>query len=166
MKRGLLLLFLGVFLLSLLNYASALQAISCIDSDWGRNYTVKGTVFSDKINYTDKCFSYSLLTEYYCASTEENIIGETVSCPCQDGRCVSCSDSDSGKITEILGEAFNSKKEGHYDYCISRGDKNYIREYFCLDGDISYEDILCSGICYGGYCKSAQAEVVKRLRRS
>ncbi|MBI5148674.1 hypothetical protein HZA33_03265 [Candidatus Pacearchaeota archaeon] len=149
MKRGLFVLIVFVTLFSI-GFVSALQAISCIDSDSGRDYTVKGTIVSDKSSYTDHCVSFSQLAEYYCSG--ENIIAETVSCPCEDGRCVSCSDSDNGKVIETFGEVFTSTRQSYFDSCLTIGNQVYVKEYFCLNDEVSSENIPCNGECYAGVC--------------
>ena len=63
---------------------------SCIDSDGGKSYYIKGTItLGSLIGYTDSCIDIQNVKEYYC---ENNLVKNVLfTCPgsyiCQDGAC-------------------------------------------------------------------------------
>ena len=89
-------LFLALLLvISLIGFVSAEGNSTCIDSDGGMNYYVKGdSTFihpstGSLFNESDFCMSNTTLAEQYCKSDYE-IDNVVFNCPngCQDGACI------------------------------------------------------------------------------
>ncbi len=74
----------------------------CVDSDEGKDYSVKGTVTYNDQEYNDTCDDDDTLKEYYCEDGE--LKSETHACGsgyiCQDGACVEGSVCDSDGVCE------------------------------------------------------------------
>ncbi|MBD3248660.1 hypothetical protein GF336_01305 [Candidatus Woesearchaeota archaeon] len=150
---------------------------SCIDSDGGKNYYVKGIVLwgdesRSQYRAEDKCGYYidgvwhdNLLDEHYCNGTSWS--HESYECPngCEDGACVileeECTDSDSGKNYYVKGTVDTT--HGIYeDQCIGEeledgSTKEYVMEYFCNpeSEDVSSIEYECTNGCEDGACIEA-----------
>jgi hypothetical protein len=95
------------------NYTVKLEVANittlCTDSDGGRNYTLKGTVFFITAGatgigaQTDNCTSSGALTEWFCAA-DGSARNETYACLsgqiCQNGACVSAATPPVVSLTE------------------------------------------------------------------
>ncbi|OGI14500.1 hypothetical protein A3K63_01870 [Candidatus Micrarchaeota archaeon RBG_16_49_10] len=101
--------------------------ITCTDSDGGRNYNVRGTVFLNGQNYTDFCWNYNqpnygscfgiddncTLVEHYCSLaptnqyTNQYTLGkEKYVCPesCRDGACVATTTTTTPYFPQVKTE--------------------------------------------------------------
>jgi hypothetical protein len=99
---------------------------SCVDSDGGLNYYVKGVTMGNEnghadVSEVDLCGSYETgqkyLVEFSCATDNVNIIRNTYDCPggCSNGACINiCNDSDGN----------NPNKKGFVSYKKSGEDKD------------------------------------------
>ena len=80
-----------------------------------------------------------------------------IECPegdyCINGTCTEkpCADSDNGKEVFIFG-TITKGKDSFDDVCLS---EMKLREYYCADGEVEYEDITCpaGNECVNGKCQ-------------
>jgi hypothetical protein len=74
------------------------SSLYCIDSDFGINSSVNGTVNASGNIKNDICINQKNLTEYYCLYSSGNFIIEnnTITCEyaCDTDKCIFCSDID------------------------------------------------------------------------
>ena len=70
------------------------QPATCVDTDGGRNYPVRGTTFTNQTNnYTDSCQDNLNLKEYFCFNNNQMVGNEIVNCRnigyknCNLGKC-------------------------------------------------------------------------------
>ena len=71
-------------------YACKQQNDACVDTDGGKDYTVKGSVTLANSTRTDRCAIIStglIVVEYYCASPDR-ILESYYNCNCVDGVCI------------------------------------------------------------------------------
>ena len=126
---------------------------SCIDSDGGRNYDVKGQVKYGQTLSTDTCLAGSL-EEFYCDGIR---MSERKACEsgCLDGRCLApeglaprCRDSD-GDDKYVQGMAATSAGETFYDSCMG---ESQVTEYYCSEGVPLRRVFGCEVACMDGAC--------------
>jgi hypothetical protein len=167
----------GLFNAELINaylarYPSNVAALTCTDSDGGRNYYVKGTATSNfGVSKTDVCefrtATIGGVTEYYCTSW--GTIGvESVTCPgnmgCSDGACLkapsrTCNDSDGGKNYGVKGTLVGWGGDGKQytmsDACTGNKPGYSMLEYYCLPGSqgtFTSAGYNCPYGCSNGAC--------------
>ncbi|MFH1585596.1 MAG: hypothetical protein ABIB79_02425 [archaeon] len=158
MKRVLIFVLGIIFLVFVLSLVSA--ATSCVDSDGGKNYYVKGTAkqLDDPSYYSfiDQCLTPNgkALAEYYCESVNHCPRREVYECPkgCLNGVCLTCEPSWScfswsacvnGQQTRICNDARNCGNDYNKPHlsqvCASGvcydsdGGKNYFEEGTCVE---------------------------------
>ncbi|MGV8150912.1 MAG: PEGA domain-containing protein [Candidatus Woesearchaeota archaeon] len=96
------------------NDPGAITAPSCLDTDNGKNYFVKGTTYviqgSTNSSKTDYCKNNLTLNEYYCKSVD--ISGITYNCPygCIGGACV---EENNSNISVLLSLGQSSQISYH-----------------------------------------------------
>jgi hypothetical protein len=130
---------------------------TCVDSDKGVNYYVKGYV--DRLGdiKEDYCIDDNTVVDYYCYNYK-NYTESIWTCDygCVDGACKSgtlppppsCTESDGGNYPAIFGRLTFDNEEFE-DNCI---DLNTLEEYYCLAngyGSLKHE---CLEDCKNGYC--------------
>lgn len=129
---------------------------ACYDGDFGENITIKSTTFiGDTPGFDDFCVSEQILQEYYCDNN--TIQFKEIECSegdyCINGTCTEkpCADSDNGKEVFIFG-TITKGKDSFDDVCLS---EMKLREYYCDDGEVEYEDITCpaGNECVNGKCQ-------------
>lgn len=165
----------GLFLIFLISFSSSF-ALACIDSDNGRNITVRGEVefMNDgvlTVNH-DKCVmlkdnDLKTMQEYYCNDRGE-VKSVYIACKtmCIEGRCVSeaelddllgCTDGDSGihpyVKSNTTGRISTQTSVSLFnDYCVA-GNESLLMEYYCYrDEYVGYELIECDAGCSEGRC--------------
>ena len=135
--------------------------LSCTDSDYGNDTTVKGQVIQSRgllssLSEWDSCKDEATLNEYDCGADNE-IVLSVIDCgsgrKCANGRCVrsKCSEDDNGNDIYETGTTTVDGGVEYRDSCI--GD-NTVREYFCHADDAWSDDIVCPSnyTCSGGRC--------------
>lgn len=139
--------------------------VSCIDSDQGKNYYVKGKTSdnSDTI-ILDRCMadSSNTLIEGYCENNVKKSI--TYTCPngCQDGACFKefggCVDSDGGINYYVIGygaphsNLSGGAGGGWADRCL---DSSTLVEYYCdstIEQGWNSKNFICPNGCQDGAC--------------
>jgi hypothetical protein len=155
---------------------------SCVDSDLGSDFFVKGTTTvtassGRKTAYTDNCLSTSSIMEYYC----KGISGMSTSTKCEfgcvNGACLkaaaptttptstpmACTDGDNGrnyyqKATTTGPDAYGgslSKIASYGDRCDG---SSRLMEFYCMQGSsstaayVTMENISCQNGCVNGVC--------------
>ncbi len=182
MKRGFIgvffaILFISVFVSavyisgSVADNQTAKTNFTCIDSDNGKNYFVKGHVQSYVGIVTDICIGTTQLSEAYCPSDSSPEIGvASVTCPagniCSEGACITapfnysytqpCADSDGGLNYYKRGTA-RSSVASITDSCNSLGQ---LVEAHCVSTDLNAVEktiVACSAgyMCREGTCINA-----------
>ncbi len=112
MKRGVILLFVSIFMLA--SFASASLNATCEDSDKSINYNVKGVAkgnwyknLTQIVEYADACAQEGekTLNEYYCDEAAVAVVTYKCSVACEDGACVKglsppqvCEDTDANNV--------------------------------------------------------------------
>ena len=142
--------------------------ISCKDSDNGKNYNIRGEIYSEfagsLYNSTDECFwdpSYpNGLNEYFCIDNFTRGY-EFYNCPiaCKNGACTSikteeknlCTDSDGGKDYYTKGSCYDNltsfASNPHYDKCRTNY-PNMVNEFYCRgDGYCDNDVYTCPNGC-------------------
>ncbi len=136
---------------------------SCVDSDHGKNYYVRGFVKdADKI-YMDKCDTFKELAEFFCENGKINV--ETYLCKndCKSGICIDpvltsiaeCTDSDNGINQYVKGEALSRNELNDFklsknpDTCI---DENTLQEAYCIGIYSSIKQVDCQKGCKDDVC--------------
>ena len=134
---------------------------TCIDSDGGNNYDVKGTLNFNNVYYSDSCTSSGLLSELYCILNNTAYGSALYNCPggCSNGACLpappapitTCTDSDGGNNYYVKG-TLNFNNANYLDSCISPG---LLNESYC--NNTAYGSALynCPGGCSNGACLPA-----------
>jgi hypothetical protein len=159
---------------------------SCVDSDGGLNYDVKGNLSGSVSIYglvfDDYCSNSENLTEFYC-SDDPGVFSQEYRCPngCANGVCANkgfskCADSDGGlnysKKGTIGVEGVNGiwmdrcqiteengEKGMGVDNC--KGKNCGIEEVFCdKDGNVDFELRNCFGDCVDGACVNSPVYVI------
>ena len=133
-------------------------ALECVDSDEGRDTSVKGTTSKGAESYTDYCEDGTTVKEYYCSDSQ--ILSMLISCAsdegCEDGVCIPvvCSDTDGGLVSTVKGTV---RADGtvYIDYCTGG---STLREYYCLGGEVKYGSVDCGSgyYCSNGACKEEE----------
>ncbi len=141
--------------------------ITCIDYDKGLNYFIFSTTQSNNgLFHTDVCDDNGItLYEGYC---NENNTVKNISyiCPngCENGAClnetinVTCTDSDIttdypyGKNYYTKGNTTANSNQSFFDNCINN---IILKEFFCNNTIISYENYTCQISCEDGICISS-----------
>ena len=146
----------------------------CVDSDGGRNFGVKGTIWGldskDKKFMTrfDTCSSLEEIIEAECNINGSNeIFWDTYKCPdgtkCQHGACINskstCWDTDRSNSPNIDGTTTGIHEDGtyftHRDECVGTK-KDGLNEHYCsLDNKPESRYYLCEFGCSNGQCKGA-----------
>ena len=93
---------------------------TCVDSDGGEDYYVKGTASVNAKDYTDYCSDSSILAEYYC-DTSNNVAEKLFTCPsgCKDGACIISSIPICGdNLINQPGEECDKEAFGLINSCI------------------------------------------------
>lgn len=143
------------------------ENITCVDTDGGINYYIKGTRYLSNVfpnqSQADYCYTSTVLYEYYCSGP---VVGATsYTCPdgCSNGACVnatpSCGDGYCNVSTENC-ETCVSDCECSTGYDCSGGSCVLNQTNFCGDGfcNTSVESCAtCTGDCAcssGYYCAS------------
>ncbi len=149
---------------SRLSFAIAPAAPTCVDTDEGKTYGIKGTVISNTGTFIDKCDNYLKVKEYYCDGTEVKAVLASLSgYNCVDGKLhkFSCFDSDGGIVYDKKGSvkwSVVAYKQGilgegtDEDECYGYQD---LREQSCdSDNAPRTTTTVCSndGICKDGAC--------------
>lgn len=132
---------------------------SCSDGD-GLNYYNKSSVtikdYSGSVVYTDSCndkVNRNMLTEYSC--DKGNVKTNLYRCPggCLDGACVSCLDTDSGRVLNVKGSVWVTGNNGPvYDSCTSNMSMT-LKELTCDNGRVVPLSYTCGTVCYDGACQ-------------
>jgi hypothetical protein len=153
------------------NGACVNQSESCMDSDGGLNYFVKGIAGSQ--GHSDYCFGNGTtnIAESYCSDFELAVdfrdcrdFGDFV---CANGACVEpdslyCNDTDGGENASEFGTVFSSDyPNGINDLCIR---ESTLREEFCSVDVLgnprrAAREFRCSdfgGVCEDGACVGNQ----------
>lgn len=123
-----------------LSFCSAQPAPTCIDSDNGLNYYLKGTIYNEVYpnGITDFCYNTNYpigqLAEYFCNGSMSSSYTNYI-CPngCSNGACINitstCIDSDGGLNYNTKGKTWNiTRGNGNEDFCALKGD-NYAGEF-------------------------------------
>ncbi len=144
--------------------------VSCIDSDSGQDYNVRGTVTSSTVTSSgetksDVCVSMTQLKEYYCDTTN-HVQSEIKDCTtisgkntCGAGTCSSatinvCNNGNDGGVNPFKGtKAFQTSTAGQrFDYSEHCENENLI-EYSCSGTRLNTDTINCAGqYGVGSYC--------------
>ncbi|HJX50727.1 MAG TPA: hypothetical protein VJ438_04660, partial [Candidatus Nanoarchaeia archaeon] len=154
---------------------SDVNAVVCTDSDGGRDYYKRGSVYGYCYDCTnplvigsnsDHCADANNLREFYCTDSQ-GWIREVVNCPngCKDGACkkepiqnITCTDSDGRENYYVKGKT-SLGPNNYVDYCNKEGmvdecyDPNcYLNEYYCYSPTIMGQksDIVCPYGCKNG----------------
>ena len=159
--------------------------LKCMDSDGGKDYFVKGTARGKNPltgaweDYSDYCLSdekEGYVAEYYCSPYgDEGAIRIDYNCPngCQDGACLTCTDSDGGKDYFTKGvvrgkNPVSGAWEDYSDYCLSDEKEGYIAEQYCSpygdEGTIRI-DYQCPNGCQNGACLKENVKALTKLGR-
>jgi len=127
-KRALIIIFIVVFLIGILFARFSGMVVTsintCMDSDGGKNYNIKGTVngvyylfVKDEYTEEDYCKGDNLI-EYYCVEEGMHAYREkeeyVCEVSCREGRCV-----EEG-LMEIPKEQPSPLKEGWFDSIVSK----------------------------------------------
>lgn len=145
-----------------LKNVTAPQNVSCIDSDEGLNYSVKGTItFTNGTNLTltDWCTfrnGGAWLVEYQCINNPPYSISNGTSCPngCDNGAClnvttnVTCTDTD-GTNYYNKGAVTFSNGTNYSDYCSGT---SYLTEFQCINNSLTSSYANCFNGCSNGAC--------------
>ena len=88
---------------------------ACIDSDGGRNYSVKGSIPDSPSPWTDYCKNTTTLRESYCNPNVANVTGVTLedyvcSSGCQDGACLVATSTSAVPVQSNLASVLDSLK--------------------------------------------------------
>ena len=137
---------------------------SCTDSDYGRNYNVKGYVTTADGRKDDTCLSSTRVVEYYCTA-ENTRTAETEVCEydCFGGKCNSaptpdptpeptCSDPDGGLTYSTRGTT-TTESNSLTDSCAG----STLTEYYCYGTTRRSLPYTCEYGCTTGKCDSAPA---------
>jgi hypothetical protein len=116
----------------------------CGDSDGGRSYFTQGTTEEETDYCIEEGLAHGRLREYFC--DRNHVVYEDVSCICRNNSC-ECHETDRGRNYfqkgRILKDPLNRSDE-----CLS---SRRLREYYCDDGELRYDDIECYS-CVDGAC--------------
>jgi len=107
-------------------------------------YERGNVIFGNTSNVSDVCVSNTTVKKYFC---DNNTISyDEIECDfgfhCNEGICIenSCEDSDGGNDVYVNG-TITKGKDSFTDACIT---SNKVKEYYCENGEITYEEITCS----------------------
>ncbi|MFA5856565.1 MAG: hypothetical protein WC867_04355 [Candidatus Pacearchaeota archaeon] len=150
---------------------ACINATSCTDSDYGKEFYKQGSCKSTSTEIVDACITGgehdSELREGYCNS-ENNCVFYPFKCPngCKDGVCITmdteCFDSDNG--IDIFTKGYAKDATGvHNDFC---SDSKKIGEKICKDGKnyIEYKDCPEGYSCKDGVCLSGTITNLEKIK--
>lgn len=141
----------------------------CSDTDSGINFSVKGTVTSSGVSFTDYCASNSAaLIEFYCLNG--TVMNKTADCPygCSNGACMNqtsqpnCTDTDGGVNYYQTGTVVSSA--GNFtDFCSSNASGNFLVEYYCKGTNELNTTFFCPAnmACINGACIATAPQCVQ-----
>jgi len=142
---------------------------TCIDSDSGIDYYVKGTTTEigayGSSSVTDTCTNYDYVNEHYCNGTKINreLLEYLCEYGCSDGACLRsppvCYDSDPQNDLYVKGYVtIDNGLTKYYDVCateegcINGTCLTKLKQLYCDDYKIKYKIYECSNGCSNGAC--------------
>jgi hypothetical protein len=160
-------------LVILLTFASIAFADQIYDSDNGKNYLMKGTVYTSHGDNTDYCVDENTLMENWFYTDDANVVhieAEEYYCEngCTDGACLetplgdhACEDTDGEETTTYGSITWLDENEWNHfaeDTCLPN---NRIAERICTghQPDVVYLDCPLGTECSEGACKEILEEV-------
>ncbi|RLG24172.1 hypothetical protein DRN85_08090 [Methanosarcinales archaeon] len=121
----------------------SVKAASCIDSDNGINYYVKGTVISSTgRRFTDSCIDTTTVKEWVCGSDDKAwyYSYSRYGYICEGGKLIkntgTCTETDNGKDYYNKGTSTSSTGKVFTDYCTSA---TTVKEYYCWTDQLVYK---------------------------
>ena len=139
---------------------------SCVDSDGGLNYNVKGNATKGSLFYADYCGAQQTngsqyLLEQYC-DANANAVQYAYLCPggCNNGVCINittpCVDSDNGLNFNVKGTVTKGSLS-YTDYCGAQqtNGSQYLLEQYCdVNANAVQYTYLCPNGCNNSACIS------------
>ncbi len=144
--------------------------VKCIDSEVGQNASIRGTVAilykNASISFTPDSCAAGAIKDYYCFdSNSPTLLSKSISCPagktCSNGTCasLSCTDSDSGKVTHIAGYVNSTSGSGFTLTGDSCYNSTAVREYYCTASNSTGMKIFPCSAVPNGACSNTSVNV-------
>lgn len=148
---------------------SAEENTSCIDSDGGINYAIKGdvtTYLNGGVQVSiDFCENSDTLNESYCEGNISNTLTRDCGMEnkvCLNGACVSeivCVDSDGGNNLYVSGNCSDNRGFKMSDGCIG-GKEGWMKEAYCTSNSkCTIDEYYCPEGCLNGACLGVNPNV-------
>jgi len=146
----------------------------CVDSDGGRNYSLKGTATGiengRKVTSTDGCrYDGKTLAEVYCDGSELKVEQYVCSGRCEDGACINqenemCNDTDGGMEFDEYGEVYINGTLRGKDVCGDWANSNLLEKYCDENDNYAVQYYNCVAGCEDGKCKEDEfgCDVIKK----
>jgi len=149
------------------------KSVTCIDSDNGKNFFLKGSTTAKNVTRTDSC-SWErdkgfIIKEYYCENSESKETSYICPGNCIDGACIqavqnqtiTCTDSDGGINYYIQGTfsgMYNGTLLSNEDACLDPANwdetssSEWLGEGYCENNVLKIMRYKCQNGCSNGAC--------------